>query len=84
MNQPKVTLYSKPDCGPCATAKRLMNRKGIDYTIIDVTKDEGAFKYIKSLGYQAVPVTVVDTTTQPVHWHGANPNIINMHFPADA
>ncbi|MHA7210815.1 glutaredoxin family protein [Arthrobacter sp. MDT1-65] len=81
MNQPAVTLYSKDPCVQCTAAKRFMNRKGIDYTIVDVTKDADALKYITGLGYKAVPVTVVDTETQPVHWFGANPTLLDMHFP---
>jgi glutaredoxin-like protein NrdH len=80
MTNPAVTLYTKPGCQPCKAAKRFMNRLGVEPTEVDVTKDPGALAYIKSLGYEAVPVTVVDTETQPVHWHGANPNLINLHF----
>lgn len=84
MNQPATVIYSKDPCVQCTAAKRAMNRKGIDYTVVDVTKDAGALAYIQELGYTAVPVTVVDTETQPVHWYGYNPVLLDMHFPKAA
>lgn len=84
MTNPAVTIYSKPQCVQCTAAKRGMNRLGVEYTEVDVTKDAGALAYIQGLGYQAVPVTVVDTQTQPVHWYGNNPNLMKLHFTAAA
>jgi glutaredoxin-like protein NrdH len=80
MSNPATVIYSKPKCVQCTAAKRLMNRKGITYTEVDVTKDQTALNYILGLGYTQVPVTVIDTPTQPVHWYGANPTLIDMHF----
>lgn len=80
MTNPAVTIYSKPQCVQCTAAKRGMNRLGVEYTEVDVTKDAGALAYIKSLGYEAVPVTVVDTATQPVHWYGFVPPLLDLHF----
>lgn len=77
---PAVVIYTKPNCQPCKAAKRLMNRRGVVYNEVDITKEDSARAYVESLGYQAVPVTVVDTPTQPVHWYGANPTLIDMHF----
>jgi glutaredoxin 3 len=34
-----VTLYTTPFCGYCTAAKRLLARKGVAYTEIDVTED---------------------------------------------
>lgn len=80
MTNPATTIYSKPGCVQCTAAKRGMNRLGVTYTEVDVTKDPGAYNYITGLGYTAVPVTVVDTETQPVHWYGNNPALMDLHF----
>lgn len=80
MTNPATTIYSKPACVQCVAAKRGLNRRGVEYTEVDVTKDPAALKYIQDLGYSAVPVTVVDTETQPVHWYGNNPTLMDMHF----
>jgi glutaredoxin-like protein NrdH len=80
MTQPAATIYSKPACVQCTAAKRGMNKRGVTYTEVDVTQDLTALAYVLSLGYQAVPVTVVDTQTQPVHWYGNNPHLMDLHF----
>ena len=36
---PVVTIYTKPWCGYCWRAKRLLDRKGVSYNEIDVTED---------------------------------------------
>ena len=32
----KIEIYSSPFCGFCHAAKRLLNKKGVEYTEIDV------------------------------------------------
>jgi glutaredoxin 3 len=34
-----VEIYTTPSCGYCAMAKRLLDRKGVAYTEIDVSRD---------------------------------------------
>lgn len=80
MNHPATTVYTKPSCPQCTATKRELNRRGVTYTEVDLTKDEAALKYVKGLGHQAAPVIVVDTATSPAHWYGFNPPLINLHF----
>jgi len=35
----KVTMYSRPYCGYCELAKRLLERKGVPFAEVDVTAD---------------------------------------------
>ena len=35
----KVVLYTKPFCGFCSRAKRLLDERGVDYDEIDVSWD---------------------------------------------
>ncbi len=79
-DQPAVVIYSKPRCVQCNASKLYMSNKGIIYTEVDASKDESAAAYLKSLGYTGVPVTVVETGTQPVHWYGFVPPLIDLHF----
>ena len=37
-----VEIYTSPLCGYCAAAKRLLTRKGVDFTETDVSRDPGA------------------------------------------
>ncbi|MEY4983883.1 MAG: hypothetical protein RIR62_2149 [Pseudomonadota bacterium] len=34
-----VEIYTTPTCGYCAAAKRLLSKKGVEYTEIDVSRD---------------------------------------------
>jgi len=37
-----VEIYTTPTCGYCAAAKRLLSRKGVAFTEIDVSRDPAA------------------------------------------
>ncbi|GLU58612.1 glutaredoxin family protein [Paenarthrobacter ureafaciens] len=76
-----VTLYSKPSaCVQCDATKRKFKKEGVEYTDVDVTQDETALAYIKSLGYSQAPVVYVSTPQGDHHWSGHNPNEINEHI----
>lgn len=55
-----VTVYSKPSCVQCTATYRNLDNKGVEYKVVDVTKDEDAYAFVKGLGYQAAPVVVVE------------------------
>lgn len=68
-----VTIYTLPACVQCDTSKRMMNRLGIEYEEIDMSKDEAAVEYVKELGYTAAPIIVNGST----HWSGFRMEMIN-------
>ena len=68
-----VVIYTLPSCVQCDTSKRMMNRLGIEYEEIDMSKDEAAIEYVKKLGYTAAPIIVNGTT----HWSGFRMEMIN-------
>lgn len=37
----KVEIYTTPTCGYCHAAKRLLSRKGVEFSEIDVSRDPG-------------------------------------------
>jgi glutaredoxin 3 len=52
----RVLVYSQPFCGYCSAAKRLLDRKGVEYTEIDVMLDPGKrVEMIERSGRQTVP-----------------------------
>lgn len=55
----EITVYSKPRCPQCDATKRLLNKMGAPYAKADVTEDDVAHSFVKSMGYQQVPVVVV-------------------------
>ena len=68
-----ITVYSKPWCVQCNATYRALTKKGIDYTVVDVTEDSAAYDHVVGLGYQQVPV--VETGSD--HWSGFRPDKIN-------
>jgi glutaredoxin-like protein NrdH len=36
---PEVTVYSKPTCVQCDATKRALTKAGVDYKVVDITKD---------------------------------------------
>jgi glutaredoxin-like protein NrdH len=64
-----VTVYSKPACVQCTSTKKDLERKGIAYNTVDVTRDMNALDYVLGLGYQTAPVVVVEAEDGSVqHW----------------
>lgn len=69
----KVTVYSKPKCPQCTATTRTLDRKGIPYTVVDVTTDADAYALVQELGYRQVPVVVIGNDH---HWTGFRPDLI--------
>lgn len=67
-----ITVYSKPACVQCTATTREMDRKGIAYEYIDLTKDDSAMETVKGLGYMQAPVVVAGGD----HWAGFRPDKI--------
>lgn len=59
---PMIIVYSKPGCGQCMFTKKFLERNGIDYVEKDVQADEVARQEVLDLGYQSLPVVVVNGT----------------------
>jgi glutaredoxin-like protein NrdH len=73
-----VTVYSTPECTKCAATKTTMDSKGIEYIAVDLSEDEEATAYVKSLGYLNAPVVVAGDE----HWSGFRPDKIAKLVPA--
>ena len=68
-----VTVYSKPACVQCTATTRALERQGIEYEIIDISADAGAYNLVQGMGYRQVPVVVAGET----HWAGFRPDMIS-------
>ena len=62
----KATIYTLPSCVQCDSTKRLMTREHIEYDEVDLSVDEKAMEFVKSLGYSSAPVVVAGEQ----HWSG--------------
>ena len=53
-----VTVYSKPQCNYCTATYRALDSRGIEYEVIDYTKDEAALEFVMSTGMMSAPIVV--------------------------
>lgn len=67
-----VTVYSKPACVQCTATTRALDAKGIDYDVVDLTKDPEAMAKVTELGYRQAPVVISGDD----HWAGFRPDMI--------
>ncbi|MCC9068836.1 glutaredoxin family protein [Arthrobacter cryoconiti] len=60
----------------------MLDKAGIVYTKVDVTKDDAALAYVTGdkvdggLGYRSAPVVYVSTIDGDIDWHGFRPDNI--------
>lgn len=67
-----ITVYSKPACVQCTATTRALEARGLDFDVVDLTEDDGAFTHVSALGYRQVPVVVAGED----HWAGFRPDLI--------
>mgnify|MGYP001293846043 CR=1 FL=1 len=67
-----IIVYSKPACVQCTATTRELDRKGIAYKYIDLTKDDEAMSTVRDMGYMQAPVVVAGSE----HWSGFRPDKI--------
>jgi len=70
--QVKVTVYSKPACVQCDATYRALDKKGIEYTVVDISTDARALEQVRALGYLQAPVVVAGEEA----WSGFRPDQI--------
>lgn len=68
-----ITVYSKPACVQCDATYRALDKKGIEYAIVDISADVEALEMVRGLGYLQAPVVVAGDE----HWSGFRPDQIN-------
>lgn len=66
-----IKVYTKPNCQQCNFTKNFIIDNGIEAEFVDVMQDKNALSYIKSLGYNTMPVVYVDDSA---HWFGFRPD----------
>lgn len=70
---PVVTVYTKPGCVQCVATFKALDKAGVAYVVIDITRDGAARCRVRDLGYASAPVVVV---SEAVHWSGFRPDRI--------
>ncbi len=51
-----VRLFSKPGCTACAGIKSQLAAKGVDFTVVDISKDYDGGMELVERGFRSVPV----------------------------
>lgn len=65
MTVARVVIYQTPHCSYCVRAKQLLERKGAEYTVIDISRDDQAREeMVRRSGRFTVPQIFIDD--QPV------------------
>jgi glutaredoxin-like protein NrdH len=68
-----TTVYSKPACVQCDMTKKMLDKNGIEYTVVDITEDLQAYEKIVAMGFMSVPVVISGDNA----WAGFQPDKIN-------
>jgi len=57
-----ITVYSKPNCPYCESAKNWLQNHKFEYNVVDVTLNPDALEFIKGKGHKTVPQLYVGET----------------------
>lgn len=68
-----TTVYTKDNCVQCDMTKRLMDKVGIEYDVINISQNPEALDKLIELGYRAAPVVITDGDS----WAGFQPDKIS-------
>ena len=58
----KVIIYSKNNCQPCNLTKLYLAENDIEFEERNISTSETHMKELQELGYQSVPITLVNGT----------------------
>ena len=54
-----VVVYSQPGCPPCTWVKDFLETQGVEFTVLDISRDENAARELEALGSQSTPTVLV-------------------------
>ncbi|XKH58716.1 NrdH-redoxin (plasmid) [Citricoccus nitrophenolicus] len=76
-------VYSKPGCVQCNATYRALDKKGINYEVVDMSKDADALDLVLSRGHLQAPVMIVFNADGSIHesWDGFRPDKIEDFTP---
>lgn len=61
-NDSKIIVYGKPNCSFCKRASALLESKKLNFDYIDLSDNQTALDYIKSIGCRTVPQIFINGT----------------------
>ncbi|MFS2221937.1 glutaredoxin-like protein NrdH [Pantoea sp. B65] len=69
----RIIIYTKDNCVQCNATKNAMDKKGLDYQLVNLDSEPAAVETLKSLGYRQLPVVMAADQ----HWSGFRPDKIS-------
>lgn len=69
-----VTVFGKKGCMQCKMTHSILIDGDVNVQYIDIDDVENGREFIQHLGYQALPVVILDNGTM---WSGFQPELIN-------
>ncbi len=57
-SQSTSTIYSAPNCMQCVATKREFDKRGLSYSLVDVSVDDSAREMLAGMGYRSAPVVI--------------------------
>lgn len=79
MSKFTVVLFTQPGCMPCRATARALDRRGVLFTTVDITRDEGAAEALRAAGWASTPVVRVEQDGRVVaEWSGLRVDAIDM------
>ena len=75
----KITVYTIPACIQCEFTKKVLDKSGVPYSVVDLTDNPRSREELADLGHKTAPVVVV---TDPdsgaiARWAGFQPDRLN-------
>ena len=65
-----IKLYTKTNCVQCIATKKELDRRGLQYEVIDLDEQPDLVQNLIDMGYQSVPVVQHGDD----HWSGYRPD----------
>jgi len=69
-----TTVYTKPNCVQCEATKRYLDRTGVEYNTVDITKDPEGLELILGMGFSEAPVVL----SEAGNWSGFKPDQLSL------
>ena len=74
---PTITIYTRPNCGPCFATKRAFAAQGqIDFEEVNLNFCPNVAEELIEKGFQQAPVVIVRTGAHTESWSGYRPDRI--------
>lgn len=65
-----VTVYTTPNCVQCNQTKKMMDKLGIQYSVVNLEENQDKLAEFKEQGYMSAPIVTTDVKIWSGFRHG--------------